>query len=192
LGFVSRRPTYGHEIKHRIASTYAEKWVRISQPHIYYVLEKLKKARYLTSREEKVGNTPPRTVYSITEEGRVALVNMLRGEQFLYGDYGIDFYVVLAMLGFTKLLSAEESVAVIEKRRDIVKKLIAEMPRMEDGVAANKFGPIAQAIYEHRLKTLKTELSWLHRILKRIRENGWETFAAGPMRERRSSSRKKK
>jgi len=43
LGFVSKRPTYGHEIKQRIATTYAERWVRISQPHIYYVLEKLKK-----------------------------------------------------------------------------------------------------------------------------------------------------
>ena len=192
LGFVSKRPTYGHEIKQRIATTYAERWVRISQPHIYYVLEKLKKAKYLTSREEKVGNTPPRTVYAITEKGRRALETMLRSDKFLREDYSLDFYVVLAMLGFTGSLSSEESVAIIEKRRRIVDELIVGMPNLlGDDSAWSRFGPIGQAIFEHHLKALKTEVRWLEKMLSRIHESSWEAFVGNPARERRPSCRKK-
>ncbi len=192
LGFVSKRPTYGHEIKQRIATTYAERWVRISQPHIYYVLEKLKKAKYLTSREEKVGNTPPRTVYTITEKGRRALETMLHSDKFLWEDYSLDFYVVLAMLGFTRSLSPEESVAIIEKRKKIVDGLIAATPDLlGDDSVWSRFGPIGQAIFEHHQKALKTELRWLEKILSRIHEDSWEAFAGNPPKERRPFSRKK-
>lgn len=193
LGFVSKRPTYGHEIKQRIATTYAERWARISQPHIYYVLEKLKKAGYLTSREEKVGNTPPRTVYAITEKGRRALETMLRSDKFLREDYSLDFYVVLAMLGFTRSLAAEESVSIIEKRKKIVDELIGGMPDLlGDDSAWSRFGPIGQAIFEHHLKALKTELRWLEKILSRIHEGGWEAFAGNPARAPRPRGSRKK
>lgn len=192
LGFVSRRPTYGHEIKQRIATTYAERWVRISQPHIYYVLEKLKKAKYLTSREEKVGNTPPRTVYTITEQGRRALETMLRSDKFLQEDYSLDFYVVLAMLGYTRSLSHQESIAIIEKRKKVVDGLVTAIPDLSgDSSVWNRFGPIGQAIFEHHLKALKTELRWLEKMLSRIRDEGWEVFAGTMAVEKRPYSRKK-
>ncbi len=193
IGFVSRRPSYGHEIKKRVASTYAEEWVRISQPHIYYVLEKLRKARYLTSKEEKVGNTPLRTVYAITEKGRSILNEMLQDDKLLKENYYLNFYVVLAMLGFTKSLSPEESVAIIEKRKMIVGKFITDLSASsKTHYISGMYGPIAETIYKHRLKSIKNEYKWLEEILSYIKANGWEAFARGPVKRRRTSSKKEK
>lgn len=192
LGFVSRRPTYGHEIKQRILNTHAEKWVRISQPHIYYVLEKLKKAGYLNSKEERVGSTPPRTVYTITEKGRIALKTMLRSDKFLHEDYCLDFYVVLAMLGFTRQLPPEESQAIIKRRKKIVEGLLAciDDSRVSREVT-DYYGPIARAIYDHHCKILKNELTWLDKIIAEVHKIGWEAFAKGSAPSRQSPSRKR-
>lgn len=192
LGFVSRRPTYGHEIKQRILNTHAEEWVKVSQPHIYYVLEKLRKAGYLSSKEERVGNTPPRTVYTITEKGHGALKTMLRSDKFLHEDYCFDFYVVLAMLGFTRQLSADESLAVIRKRKKMIDGLISGMAgSLESHEATTYYGPIARAIYDHRLKTLKNEQKWLNNLISEIHEKGWETFSRGSTGGRWGASGKK-
>ncbi|GEM_PF-305094 len=192
LGFVSRRPTYGHEIKQRILTTHAEEWVKVSQPHIYYVLEKLQKAGYLSSKEERVGNTPPRTVYTITEKGRGALKTMLTSDKFLYENYCFDFYVVLATLGFTMQLSEEESLSIVKRRKKIVERFIASMGNSQEiREARDYYGPIARAIYEHRLKTLRNEQKWLETMISDIHKSGWEAFAKGSGSGHWPSSQKK-
>jgi DNA-binding PadR family transcriptional regulator len=177
LGFVSRRPIHGHKIKQLVGGTQAERWAKISQPHIYYVLQKLARSGYVTSEEVRVGNTPPRIMYSITEAGREALGEMLRSEELLSEEYYSDFDVLLAMLSFSQVLPAEECVKIVQQRLRYLSARIDELDIPEEFERIQeKYGPVAQAIYAHRIAVLRAEEEWLRAVLKEIEDKGWDYF----------------
>ncbi len=177
LGFVSRRPIHGHKIKQLVGGTQAERWAKISQPHIYYVLQKLARSGYVTSEEARVGNTPPRIMYSITEAGSNALRDMLRSDELLSEEYYSDFDVLLAMLSFSRVLPAEDCVSIARRRLGYLSARLAELDVPEEfGRIQEKYGPVARAIYAHRIAVLRAEEAWLAGVLEEIEAKGWDNF----------------
>ena len=77
LGLVFERDRYGYEILQKVKERHFEHWASINPASIYNHLGKLRKAGALSSRKEKVGRQPERTVYSLTEAGRRMLSDMV-------------------------------------------------------------------------------------------------------------------
>ena len=77
LGLVFEQDRYGYEIIQEVKRRDFEHWANINPASIYNHLNKLEKAGALSSRTEKVGNSPERKVYSLTEEGRQRLSELV-------------------------------------------------------------------------------------------------------------------
>jgi DNA-binding PadR family transcriptional regulator len=76
LGLLAERgPMHGHQIRRTAELTNAEVWGGITGGALYAELRKLGGEGLIEPiREEQVGRRPARTVYQITEEGRLELV----------------------------------------------------------------------------------------------------------------------
>lgn len=76
LGLLSERgPMYGHQIRRTAELTNAEVWGGITGGALYSELRRLEGEGLIQAlREEQVGRRPARTVFGITEEGRLELV----------------------------------------------------------------------------------------------------------------------
>ncbi len=76
LGLLAERgPMHGHQIRRTAELTNAEVWGGITGGALYAELRKLDgEGLVQVVREEQVGRRPARTVYEITEEGRLELV----------------------------------------------------------------------------------------------------------------------
>ena len=77
LGLVFEQDRYGYEIIQEVKKRDFEHWANINPASIYNHLNRLEKSGALSSRTEKVGNSPERKVYSITEEGRRLLSELV-------------------------------------------------------------------------------------------------------------------
>jgi DNA-binding PadR family transcriptional regulator len=77
LGLVFEQDRYGYEIIQEVKKRDFEHWANINPASIYNHLKRLEAAGALSSRTEKVGNSPERKIYSITEGGRRLLSELV-------------------------------------------------------------------------------------------------------------------
>src|SRR5215469_16764088 len=76
LGVLAERgPMHGHQIRRIAELTNTEVWGGITGGALYSELRKLDGDGLIeATREEQVGRRPARTVYQITDEGRLELI----------------------------------------------------------------------------------------------------------------------
>jgi DNA-binding PadR family transcriptional regulator len=102
---------HGYQIAEVIESHFGDS-VRVKKPTMYDTLKKLEAEDLVGSREEQEGNRPPRTVYSMTEDGEAEFLRLLRESAteytppHAYGDVGLMFLDVLPASEAVRLLSA--------------------------------------------------------------------------------------
>ena len=79
LGLLRRYgPLHGYQIKKIIGEQLSD-FTQIKLPTIYYHLEKMLQAGFLTSSSERTGSRPEKTTYSVTEKGADEFSGMLTG-----------------------------------------------------------------------------------------------------------------
>jgi len=70
LGMLIRQPMHGYELVDQLGGPYMSVWVRMGRASVYYALNRLARAGFVSRHSERHGGKPERTVYSITDEGR--------------------------------------------------------------------------------------------------------------------------
>lgn len=70
LGMLMRQPMHGYELVDQLGGPYMSVWVKMGRASVYYALNRLDRAGYVSRHSERHGGKPERTVYSITDEGR--------------------------------------------------------------------------------------------------------------------------
>ncbi|TAK34553.1 MAG: PadR family transcriptional regulator [Chloroflexota bacterium] len=176
LSLVAEKATYGYDIKQFLNTTYLSNCTSISTPHIYAVLRKLQGRGLIRADEERVGNMPPRTVYTITDEGKTELERLLVEEDGLVDQrVFFDFDTVLAALGRMPGLQTDQVLAVLRRRLSSVERQLAECQTAWDSAATRESLPeVARAICHHRRAYLESELGWLRQLSEEIERGGWK------------------
>ncbi len=70
LGMLIREPMHGYELVDQLGGPYMSVWVKMGRASVYYALNRLARAGFVSRHSERHGGKPERTVYSITDEGR--------------------------------------------------------------------------------------------------------------------------
>lgn len=78
MQFIKTKPSYAYEIEKSINKCDMKKWVKISNPTVYQVLDRLCKKGLLEYKIEKEGNMPERKRYYITDEGNMQFMDSAR------------------------------------------------------------------------------------------------------------------
>src|SRR5689334_15062680 len=77
LGTLERGPAHGHEIRRLAERIDVENWSEARIGSIYNAIRRLESEELIEAlRNEQEGRRPPRTVYAITDAGRVELASL--------------------------------------------------------------------------------------------------------------------
>jgi DNA-binding PadR family transcriptional regulator len=177
LGMLSRGRTYGHELMKLVRISHADRWVSLSEKHVYYVLRKLAHKGWVTETEEREGALPARRVYELTRAGREALLSLLRSRALREAFAPSPFDAVFGVMAYCDALSREDALDLLRARRDVLARRL-EADALPDGgrAAGQQFGYLAGALYQKAQRLLRAEIGWLDAVMRRVRRSDWSAL----------------
>ena len=114
---------------------------------------------WLTTREEREGNYPPRQVYSITAGGEAAFQQLLRESLADYQPVAFPGNIGLA---FLDSLPTDEAVRLLQARREIIEGLLEKI--QAHGEHHGGF----ELMLLHQKRHLAAELEWVDEVIGRL------------------------
>ena len=160
LGLLAERgPMHGHQIRRTAELTNAEVWGGITGGALYAELRKLGGEGLIEAvREEQVGRRPARTVYQITEEGRLELVVQRDAALEVVFGSADPLSVVLLFAAGTDPAELSERLAARHSR--IEGQLAAMAAERERLTGQGMLPPLAVAVFRRGELRLDAELRW--------------------------------
>jgi DNA-binding PadR family transcriptional regulator len=152
-------PMHGHHLRRRAEMIDVGQWAEVSIGSLYSTLHRLEEEGLIAPlRQERAGNYPARTVYTVTAEG-IEEMEMLRAQGLerlqLHAD-PVD--MALASAGGTH--ETDVRLLLEQRRRAIETRLAYDRAQRERAAASGFISPRARAIIRHWELRLEAELAW--------------------------------
>jgi DNA-binding PadR family transcriptional regulator len=160
LGLLAERgPMHGHQIRRTAELTNAGVWGGITGGALYAELRKLDGDDLVQAvREEQVGRRPARTVYQITDEGRLELI--VQREAALEVIFGSADPVSVVLLFAAGPDTSELGERLAARRRRVAGQLEAMTAERERLTGRGVLPPLAVAAFRRGELRLEAELAW--------------------------------
>jgi DNA-binding PadR family transcriptional regulator len=161
LGILARSgPTHGHHIRRVAEVTNVGEWGGVSVGALYRELRTMEREGLIgAARTEKVGNRPERTVYEITDEGRLELIT-LREQAVKPQDFGPNPLGV-ALTFASADVDREQLRRTMRYRRDMLAvRLAAVIADRDQLVAEGRIDLLAAANIQRGIRHTETEIAW--------------------------------
>jgi DNA-binding PadR family transcriptional regulator len=160
LGLLAERgPMHGHQIRRTAELTNAEVWGGITGGALYAELRRLDGEGLVHAvREEQVGRRPARTVYEITNEGRLELV--VQRDAALEVVFGSADPVSVVLLFAAGADPSELGERLAARRRRVAVQLEAMAGERSRLTGQGVLPPLAVAAFRRGELRLKAELRW--------------------------------
>jgi DNA-binding PadR family transcriptional regulator len=159
---AERGPMHGHQMRLQVFEDRAEQWTDIKAGALYGALARLVREGLVAElRTERQGNYPERTVYEITPEGQRARDTlhdqMLRTVAVANDPFDLAFAHSGAV--------AEETLREIIGARLLELRARQATGRSQLAAALPWLSTAEQAVCEHQLARLETEVTWHEHLL---------------------------
>jgi DNA-binding PadR family transcriptional regulator len=179
LGILARSgPSHGHHIRRVAELTDVGEWGGVSVGALYRELRAMEREGLVEAmRTEKVGNRPERTVYAITDEGRLELTALR--EQAIKPPLasGPDPFGV-ALLFAADGVDREELRRTLRARREMLAIWAAEMAAEREGLVAKGYlDVLAAAVMRRGIVHAEAEVRWHDELDATLAAPGGETPA---------------
>lgn len=163
LGLLRSHEMHGYQLNELI-DRHLGSSIQLTKPTAYRLLGKMASDGWITCREEREGNRPPRRVYAITAAGEAQFQRLLRESLASYRPAELRSDISLA---FLDLLPAEEALPLLGSRRAAIES------RLQAVRASDRHHGSFQLVIDHQAHHLATELAWLEQVIARL-ESGHE------------------
>lgn len=155
----STGPVHGHEIRRLAERIDMENWSDAQVGSIYNAIRRLEAEGLIEpTRSEQVGRRPTRTIYALTEAGRVELASLR--DKLLY-EIALPSDPFDVALWVSAGLPSEQLTAAIERRcqslRELLGRLADERTRLTD---AGYLPEVGQLLFRHAEIRVEAELRW--------------------------------
>jgi DNA-binding PadR family transcriptional regulator len=166
LGALARGgPMYGHQIRRAAQLDRTELWTDIKQGSLYGALHRMAAEGVIeVVRTEQEGSMPARTVYAITEAGRLELA-AIRDQALRQTKLRPD-PVDLALQN-SQDMPEDELRAVLEDRRAAIAADLASWRHLREAAEPHLTG-IESMGFTHTLLRLEAELAWHEAAVKAL------------------------
>ena len=160
LGVLAERgPMHGHQLRRIAVLTNAEAWGGITGGALYAELRRLDADVLVRAvREEQVGRRPARTVYQVTDEGRLELV--VQRDAALDVIFGSADPVSVVRLFAAGPDAADLAERLAARRRLVAGQLDAMAAERERLTGQGVLSPLAIAAFRRGELRLEAELRW--------------------------------
>ena len=181
MALLFERPMHPYEMVSLMRERDKHGAIKLRYGSLYSVVGALEREGLLEELEtRRDGRRPERTVYGITEAGRVEFLDWLRE---LLREPAKEYTRFAAGLSFVAALPPEEAAGLLEERVRLLEEETGEMrSRLDD--AAERLGVPRLFLIEseHELVLREAELGWVRELVGEIRAGtlggmrGWGSF----------------
>ncbi len=165
LGLINKQPLNAYEIIKVLECMNVQWWYDIANSTVYATLRTLDNRGLIVGVSEKNGNMPYRTVYSISDKGKMELKNTLTNS-ILSFDFDTNIFSIAAF--FLDFFELNEQISLLKQRAEILTKYIAGI---ENWILRQKdlTVPFSHVVIVERMSDLaKTELSGTNKLLEML------------------------
>jgi DNA-binding PadR family transcriptional regulator len=161
LGLLQEKSYHPYEMKKTIIENKWDHLFPVTDGNIYHAIRKLEKNDWVEAeKEEQVNNRPNRTVYRITDEGRVQLSKEI---QLVFEQRLKEPRSLYPATLFIHSANVDEITKMIEQ-------WINEL-RKENSVQTEYPTPIPQLIHRHYKETNELYIKWFEDLLATIKKS---------------------
>lgn len=161
LGTLARHgPTHGHQVRRLAEVSNVGEWGGVSVGALYRELRVMEGEGLVEAvRTEQVGRRPARTVYAITDDGRLEL-GALRERALRSTHHGIDPLGVALTFAFDDAAAADIKAALDARRARIALSREELLDARERGLARGYLTDMDAVVMRRGVLHLDSELRW--------------------------------
>ena len=189
LSLLAERPMHGYEANLELERRCIRDWANISRPQVYYSLEKLAAAGFITQKpgsEPAAG--PERAVFATSPRGRAATAEALEREDWTnQRDHPVfPTWIALSWLARPGIFQHQ-----LLRRRKFVEKELAREQETLRSILDEVGHPHHEAVWMVSLmiEQFRTELKWLRKLARELPRRAparHPAYAQGPGTDPRS------
>ena len=136
--------------------------ISLKKSNAYKLLSTMEKDGWVTHVKEQEGNRPQRRVYSVTAEGERAFFRLLREN---LSTYTSPEFPSAVGLDFLHMLSSQEAVSLLEKRRKFVAEKFQQLDSISIEIRHSHL--TIEYLHQHYAK----EFEWLGEVISRLQSD---------------------
>ena len=183
MALLYERPMHPYEMVSVMRERGQHESVRLRYSSLYSVVDALGREGFISPRETmREGRRPERTVYGLTEAGRVEFLSWLRD---LLREPVKEYTQFAAGLTFLAALPPSEALALLEERTRLLEEEVGEMRSRLEAVMEGGVSRVFLIENEHELVLREAELEWVRGLVREIEAREleglreWESFHQG-------------
>jgi len=182
MALLYERPMHPYEMVSVMRERGKHESVRLRYSSLYSVVEALEREALILPLETvREGRRPERTIYGLTEAGRVEFLSWLRE---LLSEPVKEYTQFAAGLTFLPALPPDEASVLLDERVRRLEEEVEEMRSLLDAVMEQGLPRLFLIESEHELILREAELRWVRELVREISDGTlggmaeWETFHA--------------
>src|SRR5215213_5077058 len=180
MALLYERPMHPYEMVTLMRERGKHESVRLRYSSLYSVVEALEREGLILPLETvREGRRPERTIYGLTEAGRVEFLGWLRE---LLREPVKEYTQFAAGLTFLPALPPDEAVVLLEERVRLLEEEVEEMRTRLDAVMEQGLPRLYLVESEHELVLREAELRWVRELVRELQDGKlggmaeWEAF----------------
>jgi DNA-binding PadR family transcriptional regulator len=180
MALLYERPMHPYEMVSLMRERGKHESVRLRYSSLYSVVEALEREGLILSLETvREGRRPERTIYGLTEAGRVEFLSWLRE---LVREPVKEYTQFAAGLTFLPALPPDEACVLLDERVRRLEEEVEEKRSLLDSVKEQGLPRLFLIESEHELILREAELRWVRELVREIRDGEiggmrqWEAF----------------
>jgi DNA-binding PadR family transcriptional regulator len=167
MALLYERPMHPYEMVSVMRERGKHESVRLRYSSLYSVVEVLEREGLILPLETvREGRRPERTIYGLTDAGRVEFLSWLRE---LLSEPVKEYTQFAAGLTFLPALPPAEAVTLLEERVRLLEEEVGEMRSRLDAVMEQGLPRLFLVEAEHELILREAELGWVRELVREIR-----------------------
>jgi DNA-binding PadR family transcriptional regulator len=168
LSLLAERPMHGYEANLELERRCIRDWANISRPQVYYSLEKLAAAGFISKKaSSEPASGPERAVFATTQRGRAATANALEREDWTnQRDHPVfPAWIALSWLARPRVFQEQ-----LRRRRKFVEEELAREKETLRSILDEVGHPHHEAVWMVSLmiEQFQTELKWLRKLAREL------------------------
>jgi DNA-binding PadR family transcriptional regulator len=172
MGLLWKKPMNPYELTKLMDMAVIQDWFPLTAPSIYTTIKNLEGKGYLIGETTREGKLPPKTIYSLSEEGEKLLLSELLMGLESYETSATDFGIALFHI---EAMNKEDATAYTHHRIELLQKLYDKArTRLELCKPKTPFN--MKMMLTCNMYRLETELKVTKELLEEIQNtSNWET-----------------
>jgi DNA-binding PadR family transcriptional regulator len=175
MACLFERPMHPYEMASTLRERHKDESIKLNYGSLYAVVESLKQHALIVAQEtERAGNRPERTVYRITDAGRLELTDWLSellcrpAKEYTHFEAGLCLMPVLP---------PEDVVAQLEQRCNALELKAVQAQSVRALLADRNFPRLFSIEAEYRWALEETELRWTRQLIAEIKSGEFDGLA---------------